>query len=111
MVLGDYVWVQDCHSGFAVREQPEFVFALQHREPRQGLFVPFYMVFLNRWNDTRHPEYDFDANELVYRDSSGKETGRDVLTGPIDGTAVPLPASQLPTAAQPDPPPPSPPTP
>ena len=99
IVLGDYVWVQHCHSGFAVREQPEFVFALQHREPRQGLFVPFYMVFLNQWNDTRHPEYDFDANELVYRDSSGKETGRDVLTAPIDGTAVPLPASQLPAAA------------
>ena len=99
IVLGDYVWVQHCHSGFAVKEQPEFVFALQHREPRQGLFVPFYMVFLNQWNDTRHPEYDFDANELVYRDSSGKETGRDVLTAPIDGTAVPLPASQLPAAA------------
>src|SRR5260221_13755691 len=57
------------------------------------------MVFLIRWSDTRHPEYDFDANELVYRDSSGKETGRDVLTGPVDGTAVPLPASQLPAAA------------
>src|SRR6266699_951668 len=99
IVLGDYVWVQHCHSGFAVKQQPEFVFALQHREPRQGLFVPFYMVFLNQWNDTRHHEYDFDANELVYRDSSGKETGRDVLTAPIDGTAVPLPASQLPAAA------------
>jgi hypothetical protein len=97
IVLGDYVWVQHCHSGFAVKQQPEFVFALQHREPRHGLFVPFYMVFLNQWNDARHPEYDFDTNELVYRDASGKETGRDVLSVPSDGAA--LPAFQGPAAA------------
>ena len=99
IVLGDYVWVQHCHSGFAVKEQPEFVFALQHREPRHGLFVPFYMVFLNQWNDSRHPEYDFDTNELVYRDASGKETGRDVLSAPSDGTAMPPSASREPAAA------------
>src|SRR5256885_7355790 len=99
IVLGDYVWVQHCHSGFAVREQPEFVFALQHREPRHGLFVPFYMVFLNQWNDARHPEYDFDTNELVYRDPSGKETGRDVLSAPIEGTAVPPSTFREPAAA------------
>jgi len=99
IVLGDYVWVQHCHSGFAVKEQPEFVFALQHREPRHGLFVPFYMVFLNEWNDARHPEYDFDTNELVYRDSSGKETGRDVLSAPSDGTAKPPSTFREPAAA------------
>ena|SRR6266513_1327938 len=99
VVLGDYVWVQHCHSGFAVREQPEFVFALQHREPRHGLFVPFYMVFLNQWNDARHPEYDFDTNELVHRDASGKETGRDALSAAGDGSATPLPAFQRPAAA------------
>jgi hypothetical protein len=99
IVLGDYVWVQHCHSGFAVKEQPEFVFALQHREPRHGLFVPFYMVFLNQWNDARHPEYDFDTNELVYRDSSGKETGRDVLSAPSDGSAMPPSTFREPAAA------------
>jgi hypothetical protein len=86
VVLGDYIWVQHCHSGFVVREQPEYVFALQHTEPRHGLFVPFYMIFLNHWNDARHPEYDFDSNELVYRDAGGKETGREVLDVPIDGS-------------------------
>ena len=103
IVLGDYVWVQHCHSGFAVTEQPEFVFALQHREPRHGLFVPFYMVFLNQWNDARHPEYDFDTNELVYRDASGKETGREVLSVPSDGTAMSQPAFQGPAAAATEP--------
>jgi hypothetical protein len=75
VVLGDYLWVQHCHSGFVVREQPEYVFALQHTEPRHGLFVPFYMIFLNYWNDPRHPEYDFDTNELVYRDAAEKRPG------------------------------------
>src|SRR3989442_361433 len=98
IVLGDYVWVQHCHSGFAVKQQPEFVFALQHREPRHGLFIPFYMVFLNQWNDARHPEYDFSTNELVYRDASGKETGRAVLGVPINGATVPLPSSRAPGA-------------
>jgi hypothetical protein len=50
------------------------------------------MIFLNHWNDTRHPEYDFDTNELVYRDASGRETGREVLGVPIDGSGVPLPS-------------------
>ena len=97
VVLGDYIWVQHCHSGFVVREQPEYVFALQHTEPRHGLFVPFYMIFLNYWNDCRHPEYDFDTNELVYRDAGGKETGREILGVPIDGAKPPLPS---PAAAQ-----------
>jgi hypothetical protein len=99
VVLGDYVWVQHCHSGFAVRQQPEYMFALQHREPRHGLFVPFYMVFLNQWNDLRHPEYDFDTNELVYRDASGKETSREALGVPIDGAATPLSSARAPAEA------------
>ncbi len=99
IAIGDYIWVQHCHSGFAVKQQPEFVFGLQPREPRYGLFVPFYMVFLNQWNDARHPEYDFDTNELVYRDASGKETGRAVLGVPIDGATTPLPSSRALRAA------------
>jgi hypothetical protein len=95
VVLGDYIWVQHCHSGFVVREQPEYVFALQHTEPRHGLFVPFYMIFLNHWNDTRHPEYDFETNELVYRDAGGRETAREVLGVPIDGSSAPLPSPRL----------------
>src|SRR5262245_35196263 len=99
VVLGDYIWVQHCHSGFAIREQPEYVFALQHTEPRHGLLVPFYMIFLNAWNDTRHPEYDFDTNELVYRDAGGRETGRELLGVPIEGAGVPLATPAAPPQA------------
>lgn len=76
IVLGEHVWVQYCHSGLEVKRQPEYVFALQRHNPRQGLFVPFYMHFLELWNDNSHPEYDFDTGELVYRDAAGNDVGR-----------------------------------
>lgn len=88
VVLGDYVWVRHCHSGVEVRQQPEYVFALLHHNPRQGLYVPFYMHFLNSWNQSRHPEFDFETSELIYRDSSGNESGRAALGVPIN--RVPL---------------------
>lgn len=65
VVLGDHVWVQHCHAGYRVRQQPEYMFALHHGNPRAGLFVPFYMHFLNEWNDPAHPEYDFDTGEVM----------------------------------------------
>jgi hypothetical protein len=89
VVLGDHAWVQFCHAGFAVSEQPEYVFALQERNPRQGLFVPFYVHALERWNEPDHPEYDFDRNELVYRDAAGNEVARAPLGVPIGGAASP----------------------
>jgi hypothetical protein len=82
VVLGDYVWVQHCHSGFEVKNQPEYVFALQRHNPRIGLFVPFYTHFLNEWNDTSHLNYDFDTNELIYRNENGDEMRRVNFEGP-----------------------------
>lgn len=75
-MLGELVWVQYCHSGFEVKHEPEYVFASNPENPRQGLFVPFYMYFLERWSDPRHPEFDFDTRELVYRDEDGREVRR-----------------------------------
>jgi hypothetical protein len=78
-VLDDHVWVQYCHRGVEIKNEPEFVFALNRDNPRVGLFVPFYMYFLDRWEDPRHPEYDFETKELVYRDKLGNEIGRETL--------------------------------
>lgn len=89
VVLGDHVWVQHCHSGFGVSQQPEYVFALQHDNPRLGFFVPFYIHFLSQWSESRHPEYDFNSNELVYRDIAGNETSRAPLGVPINGAHLP----------------------
>jgi hypothetical protein len=92
-VLGDHAWVQFCHAGFEVREQPEYVFALNERSPRQGLFVPFYVHALERWNEPEHPEYDFESNELVHRDAAGNETARAPLGVPISPPAAAIPLS------------------
>jgi len=81
VVLGDYLWVQYCHSGFQVKDQPEYVFALNPDNPRLGLFVPFYMYFLEQWGDARHPRYDFDTRELVYCDDRGREIRRARFSG------------------------------
>lgn len=90
-VLGDHVWVQYCHSGVEIKHEPEFVFALNRVNPRLGLFVPFYMYFLDRWEDTRHPEYDFATRELVYRDDAGAEIRREAFGGRMaDTEALPV---------------------
>lgn len=100
IVLGDHVWVQHFHSGFEVRHQPEYVFALQHHNPRLGLYVPFYTHFLDQWSQPCHPEYDFETNELVYRDEAGNECGRAALGIPLGSACLPLdvPALQAETA-------------
>ncbi len=76
VVAGDNVWVQHCHHGFEVKQQPEYVFALKRGAPRQGFFVPFYLYFLEHWNRQNHPVYDFDSKELVYRACTGQQARR-----------------------------------
>jgi len=87
-VLGDHLWVQYCHKGFEVKGDPEYVFALNPGQPRRGLFVPFYMYFLERWSDPRHPHYDFDTGELVYVDGKGREIRRAPLHGDEAGVCA-----------------------
>jgi hypothetical protein len=99
-VLGDHLWVQYCRSGFEVKGEPEYVFALNRRNPRLGLFVPFYRYFLEQWGDTRHPHYDFDTRELVYHDVHGRELRRARFTGSkADTPALLHPKAASPTAA------------
>lgn len=76
IVTGEYVWVQYCHDGHELKNQPEYVFALQKDQPTQGLFSAFYVHFLNQWSDLRHPEYDFSTRELIYRNDKGNEVKR-----------------------------------
>lgn len=98
VVVGDHVWVQHFHHGYEVKGQPEYVFALQTSAPRQGFFVPFYTYFLDQWNDQRHPVYDFDAGELIYRAVGDRETRR----VPLDprGQSADLREPPVPIASQ-----------
>lgn len=76
VVTGDYVWVQYCNSGHGVKTQPEYVFGLQHDDPQRGFFGPFYKHFLDQWKDTRHPEFNFETRELIFRNADGNEIER-----------------------------------
>ncbi|WP_044871470.1 hypothetical protein [Pseudomonas sp. LFM046] len=90
VVLDDRVWVQHCQSGREIKDQTEYVFGLHHADPTQGLFVPFYSYFLQKWNEPGHWEYDFDTRELVRRDAvTGVETERVRLELPVDGVDAP----------------------
>jgi hypothetical protein len=91
VVLGDHLWVQYCHNGYEVKDQPEYVFALNRDHPRLGLFVPFYIHFLEQWDQSRHPCFDFDTRELVYCDDKGREERRTRLASTEDEPVV-LPA-------------------
>lgn len=81
VVLGDHLWVQYCHDGYEVKDQPEYVFALNRDNPRLGLFVPFYIHFLEQWEESHHPCFDFDSRELVYSDEKGREVRRTRISG------------------------------
>jgi hypothetical protein len=48
------------------------------------------MHFLDQWSQPCHPEYDFETNELVYRDEAGNECGRTALGVPINGAYFPV---------------------
>lgn len=74
-VLGDHICVRHYHTGLNVQSMPEYVF--RHDQNPGGLYSPFYQYFLTRWSDPNIPEYDFDTDELVYRDRSGNETRRE----------------------------------
>lgn len=76
IITGEYVWVQYCHDGHELKNQPEYVFALQKDNPTQGLFSAFYVHFLNQWSDPHPPEYDFTTRELIYRNARGNEVKR-----------------------------------
>lgn len=89
VVTGEYVWVQYCHDGYEVKNQPEYVFALQKDYPTRGFFAPFYMYFLDQWNDPRHPEYNLETDELVYRNAEGNEIRR-VAFGPPEALQAEL---------------------
>lgn len=74
-VLGDYIFMKYYHTGLNVREMPEYIF--RHSANQSSLFHPLYQYFLSKWRDPNIPEYDFNSDELIYRDNSGNEVNRE----------------------------------
>ena len=75
VILGDYLWLQHYHTGLDVKWMPEYVF--QHNQNHHGLYTLFYQYFMKRWENQDIPEYDFQADELVYRSRNGRELRRE----------------------------------
>lgn len=78
-ILGDYVWMKHYHPGLDVQSMPEYVF--EHDQNPGGLYTPLYQYFLTRWVNPGFPEYDLDTDELIHRNASGKEIGRERFDG------------------------------
>lgn len=76
-VLGDYVWAQYYHGGLDVRLMPEYLF--RHDQKPGSLYAVFYQFFLLSWEDPLMPEFDFDSDELLYRDKDGNLVRREPL--------------------------------
>ncbi|HBR18272.1 MAG TPA: hypothetical protein DD725_11850 [Deltaproteobacteria bacterium] len=76
-VLGDYVFMKYYHSGLNVQKMPEYIF--KHSSNQSCLFHPLYQFFLLKWRDPNIPEYDFDSDELIYRDNSGNKVKSEKL--------------------------------
>jgi hypothetical protein len=76
-VLGDYLWIQHYHPGIDVEVMPKYLF--KHNQNPKSLYVPLYQYSLARWENPDIPEFDFDRNELVYRDPAGNELRREKL--------------------------------
>jgi len=74
-ILDDYIWIQHYHSGLDVQRMPEYVF--RHDRNLSSLYIPFYQYFMTRWNDPDVPEFDLEADMLVFRDIAGNETRRE----------------------------------
>jgi hypothetical protein len=74
-ILGDYVFLRHYHHGVDVRRMPEYVF--RHGGGPGCLYNVFYQYYLDRWHDAAVPEYEFETDELVYRDRAGNEVRRE----------------------------------
>jgi hypothetical protein len=76
-VLGNYIWLQHYRAGLNGETMPKYV--LRHDPDTGSLYLPFYQLFMERWNNPEIPEYDFETDQLIYRDRGGHELRREKL--------------------------------
>jgi hypothetical protein len=73
-ILGDNLYLQHYPTGLYELKMQKYVF----RHDQHGiLFDHFYQYFVNEWSERDNPEYDLDTDDLVFRDKSGNEVGRE----------------------------------
>jgi len=73
-ILGDYIWMQHYHATLDVQTMPEYL--LKHSQNNHGLYTVFYQYFMKKWESPEIPEYDLEADELIYQGRNGSEAHR-----------------------------------
>lgn len=86
VILGDYLWLQHYHADLDVQTMPEYV--LRHNCKDHGLYTLYAHYFVQRWESAEIPEYDFDTDELVYRNRAGNEIRRELFGSEAADEAV-----------------------
>jgi len=88
-ILGDAIWLQHYHAGLDIHMMPEYL--IQHNHNEYGLYTLFYQYFTKRWESPEIPEYDFETDELVYRETNGNEIRRELfpMKAEMSRTALP----------------------
>lgn len=75
VILGDYLWLQHYHADLDIQTMPEYV--LRHNRKDHGFYTLYAHYFAQRWEGAECPEYDFETDELVYRNRAGNEIRRE----------------------------------
>jgi hypothetical protein len=97
VILGDYLWLQHYHAELDVETMPEYL--LRHNRQDHGFYSLYAHYFEQRWESAGIPEYDFETDELVYRNKTGGELRRErfgiepaaeVIVEPSDFVAEPV---------------------
>lgn len=87
-ILGEHVWLQSYHTNLEVGTRPEYVF--QHDRQEHGLYALWYQYFLKQWTSPALPEYDFDRDELVYREDGDGEVRREPFPAGVENSPFEL---------------------
>lgn len=92
VILGDYLWLQHYHPDLNIRSMPEYV--LKHNPNDHGLYTFYYHYFVQRWTSHDVADYDFDRDELVYREVQGRSDRRIPFGSEAETRAFIFPDSQ-----------------
>ncbi len=88
-ILGDYIWMQHYHATLDVQAMPQYL--VKHSQNNHGLYTVFYQYFVEKWESPEIPEYDLEADELIYRGQNGSEVRREKFSLGAPAAAAPSP--------------------
>jgi len=73
-LINNLAWVQQYPDDCSVKNSPCYAFENTKLRPERGysIYSHIFNQFLTRWNNPFLGKYEFDDNQIVYRDTDGK---------------------------------------